>query len=142
MKIEDLAKLNNVDEIIRVLVLFSDKDVLSKAVHDAILVEYVFPLAGEDFKETPFIPIEAIEKFKQQFDYKKYGIIDEQKVRNEIQSMQNIDRIIDHIVSYMPEDKQEQLAIAHIKKVWFEKNSNSDINYFLNNLNKDFWHLH
>ncbi len=130
--------LNNVDEIVDFLVHQTPEKTTDASCHDALLVFDFFPALGEDFSSSPNIHEEQIEHFKDTFNYESIGI-DPEIARTRVKNFRSINRVLDTLVMLMPADVKQSLMKRYLLEIWFNQNSNSDLDYFKQSLNKDFW---
>lgn len=130
--------LNSIDEIVDFLVYNTPDRTTDACTHDAMLVFDFFPQLGPEFHECPDFTEEQVEKFKDTFDYERFGL-DCETARKRIEKYRSIERILDVLVMLMPADIKQQLMRKYLLEIWFKQNSNGNLDHFKGSLNRDYW---
>ena len=138
---QTLQSKQNIDELINELLNASDSKVINDAAHDYILTEKFFPILGEEFETSPEVSEAKFEEFKKQFPYKDFGINEKEinKVQQMVEEGKSIDKVIDTIIEYIPDEKKDEIAHNYIKEVWFVQNCKSDMQTFITNVKPAYW---
>ena len=130
--------LNSAEEIVDFLVKRCSKKLKDDAIHDAILVFDFFPRLGIEFHTSPDFSEDQVNKFKEQFDYERYGL-DREAALKKIEKYRSIDRVLDTLVKMIPANVKNDLMRRYLLEVWFEQNSKGDLKHFKSSLKKDYW---
>jgi hypothetical protein len=130
--------LNSVEEIIDFLVKHSSEKLKEDASHDAILVLDFFPRLGIEFHTSPDFSEDQVNKFKEEFDYERYGL-DRELALKKIEKYRSIDRILDTLVKMLPANVKDDLMQRYLLEVWFKQNSKGDLEHFKSSLKRDYW---
>lgn len=133
-----IDNINSIDEVIDFLIFKTPDHTTDAACHDCLLVSEFFPQLGQEFHNCPDFSEEHVENFKNTFDYERFGL-DREAARKRIEKYRSIERILDKLVMLMPADVKQQLMRKYLLEVWFEQNSNGNLDHFKRNLKKDFW---
>jgi len=129
---------DNVDDVIRFLIHDTPDRTTDDACHDALLVFDFFPQLGPEFSQCPDFQEEQVERFKETFDYERFGL-DKQATLKRIEKCRSIDKVLDTLVILMPADIKQQLMKRYLMEIWFDQNSGGDLKHFKNNLSRDYW---
>jgi hypothetical protein len=131
-------QFTNADDLIEYLVLHTPESTTDDACHDAILVEYFFPLIGERFNYESDIYEDDIKTFKQQFPYEKFGL-DREQSKKAIDKLRSIRAIIDYLVTRLSLEVKNELARQHLRRVWYEQNAQGNFNNFKRSIEPKYW---
>jgi hypothetical protein len=130
--------LSSAEEIADFLVKRCSEKLKDDASHDAILVFDFFPRLGVEFHTSPDFSEDQVNKFKEQFDYERYGL-DREATLKKIEKYRSIDRVLDTLVKILPANVKNDLMRRYLLEVWFEQNSKGDLEHFKSSLKKDYW---
>jgi len=131
-----LSEAKTIDEVLDYLVYHTSSAIIEKAVFDHLLFRFFSTLP--EFNSRNDYSEEEVEAFKQQLPYEEFGI-DGKRVLAITKRFRSINRVLDTIVSLMPEENKLELAREYFYKFWYEKTFGSDLKKFVSALKKEFW---